>query len=150
VSGTLFDTNVWVALTFSSHPHHELARGAFDRASKRAPACFCRATQQSFLRLAVTPALLKLYGAEGFTNLDALDLLNSLNRHPKVGFLEEPAEGETLWHQLAGLPSASPKVWMDAYLAAFAIGHQLELLTLDDDFKRYVKAGLKLRLLVST
>ncbi len=149
MSGTLFDTNLWVALTFSAHPHHELARGAFDRSSKRAPAYFCRATQQSFLRLAVSPSLLKLYGAEGFTNLDALDLLRSLAKHPKVGFLEEPADQETLWHQLADLPSASPKVWMDAYLAAFAIGHKLEMVTLDSDFKSFVKDGLRLRLLAS-
>ena len=65
------------------------------------------------------------------------------------GFLDEPVDQEALWHQLAGRPSASPKVWTDAYLAAFAIGHKLELLTLDGDFKSVVKAGLKLRLLVS-
>ena len=36
---------------------------------------------------------------------------------------------------------------MDAYLAAFAIGHRVELVTLDSDFKRFVKDGLKLNLL---
>jgi predicted nucleic acid-binding protein len=36
---------------------------------------------------------------------------------------------------------------MDAYLAAFAIGHDMEFVTLDQDFKRFGKDGLKLRLL---
>lgn len=40
-------------------------------------------------------------------------------------------------------------VWMDAYLAAFAIGHAVEFVTLDQDFKRYEKDGLKLKLLNS-
>lgn len=33
--------------------------------------------------------------------------------------------------RLAGLPSSSPKVWMDACLAAFAILHGAEFITLD-------------------
>ena len=36
---------------------------------------------------------------------------------------------------------------MDAYLAALTIGHAVELVTLDSDFKRFVKDGLKLSLL---
>lgn len=99
--------------------------------------------QRSFLRLTVTPSLLKLCAAEVCTNLEALDLLRSLARHPKVGFLEEPADGETRCHQLASAPSAPPKVWIDAYLAAFAIGHKLERVTPDGDFERFVKEGLK-------
>ena len=48
---------------------------------------------------------------------------------------------------LAGLGTASPKVWMDAYLAAFAIAGRLRLVTLDRDFKSYVSHGLDLSLL---
>jgi predicted nucleic acid-binding protein len=36
---------------------------------------------------------------------------------------------------------------MDAYLAAFAILHGMELVTLDRDFRNFEKGGLKLRLL---
>ena len=52
------------------------------------------------------------------------------------------------WSALAGLSSASPKVWTDAYLAAFAIGHDLELVTIDSDFKNFEKAGLNLKMLI--
>ncbi len=143
----LFDSNVWVALTFSAHPHHSLALREFATATAGNPVCFCRSTQQSFLRLATTPALLRAYAAEGFTNRDALSVVDSLSKLPTVKLLAEPTDLESAWHRIANLPSASPKVWMDAYLAAFAIGHDAEFVTLDKDFQSLVKHGLKLRLL---
>lgn len=146
---TLFDSNVWLALVFSAHPHHALAKKAFAATSGESPACFCRATQQSFLRLATTPALLLAYGAEGFTNSDALSLVTSLAKLPTIRFLSEPPDLEPLWHRLAGLQTASPKVWMDAYLAAFAIRHEAEFITLDRDFRNFEKDGLKMRLLTA-
>jgi len=146
---TLFDSNVWLALTFSAHPHHSLAKKIFATTTRESPACFCRATQQSFLRLATTPTILKAYGAEGFTNLDAVSLIAALTKLPNIRMLPEPLELEPLWHRLAGLKTASPKVWMDAYLAAFAICHEAEFVTLDRDFRNFEKEGLKLRLLTA-
>lgn len=143
------DSNVWLALTFSAHPHHALAKKLYAEASAENPACFCRATQQSFLRLATTPVLLHAYGAEGFTNQDAAKLIQTLSGLPAVSTLEEPSGLESRWLELAGLSSASPKVWMDAYLAAFAILHDAEFVTLDRDFQNFAKDGLKLRLLTS-
>jgi len=67
---------------------------------------------------------------------------------PNVSWIAAEPDGlVTLWHHLASLTTASHKVLMDAYLAAFAIGHDLEFVTLDGDFKRLVKDGLKLKLL---
>lgn len=43
----------------------------------------------------------------------------------------------------------SPKIWMDAYLAAFAIAGGLRMVTLDGDFKAFVPQGLDLVLLRS-
>ena len=131
---TLIDSNVWLALTFSAHPHHALAKEIFAAATPEHPACFCRATQQSFLRLATTPIILQAYGAEGFTNQDAVGLLETLTQLPNIRTLAEPEDLESLWLKLAYLPSASPKLWMDAYLAAFAIQHETEFVTLDRDF----------------
>lgn len=147
MSALLYDSNLWVALTFSAHPHHSLAVETFASATAESPACFCRATQQSFLRLATTPALLRAYRADGFTNRDAVVLHATLIRQPNIQVLPEPLELETFWCQLAALPTASPKVWMDAYLAAFAIRHEVEFVTLDSDFEGYIKDGLKLKLL---
>jgi len=54
-----------------------------------------------------------------------------------------------LWRSAAALPSASPKVWMDAYLAAFAISAGMQLVTLDRDFNNFVPLGLDLQLLTA-
>lgn len=124
-----------------------MAKEIFAEASAEDFACFCRATQQSFLRLATTPAILTAYGADGFTNQDAAKLIQTLSDLSAVGTLEEPSGLESRWLELAGFPSASPKVWMDAYLAAFAIRHKTEFVTLDRDFQNFEKDGLKLRLL---
>jgi len=145
--GTLVDTNVWIAAVFTTHPFHALAQAALQQATPAAPAVFCRATEQSFLRLASTPVLLKVYGAEGLTNRDALAALNALQALQQVCVREEPRGTLTLWHSLSVLNRASPKVWMDAYLAAFATAGGLRLLTLDRDFKSFVPQGLKLSLL---
>lgn len=144
----LFDSNVWMALTFSAHPHHGRAKEAFAEATAGDPVCFCRATQQSFLRLSTTPAILHAYGVEGFTNQDAAKLVQTLSGLSTVRTMEEPSGLESRWLKLAGRPSASPKVWMDAYLAAFAMLRGVGLVTLDRDFRTFEKDGLQLRLLI--
>lgn len=145
--GSLFDSNVWIAAIFTTHPLHEQAQTALHDATPAKPAVFCRSTQQSVLRLASTPALLKAYGADGLTNRDALVALDALLELAQVCEREEPPGTLALWHRLAGRDTASPKVWMDAYLAAFAMGGALRFVTLDGDFKTYGAQGLDLVLL---
>lgn len=145
--GFLFDSNVWIAGVFTTHAFHRQARTALLEATPASPAVFCRSTQQSFLRLATTPALLKAYGADGLTNRDALVALEALLALAQVCEREEPPGTVALWGRLAGLDTTSPKVWMDAYLAAFAISGALLLVTLDRDFKSFEAHGLDLILL---
>ena len=143
----LFDTNIWIAAVFTTHPFHGLAQNALQQATPSEPAVFCRATQQSFLRLASTPAIQKVYGAEGLTNRDALVALDALQSLPQCSQRDEPPGVFALWRTLATRSTASPKVWMDAYLAAFALAGGLRLITLDGDFRTFVPQGLDLMLL---
>ena len=143
----LFDTNVWLAAIFTTHPFHAQAQQALQNASAQQPAAWCRATEQSFLRLATTPALLKAYGAQGMSNRNALQALDALQALPQVCALIEAPGVLALWRQLAARDTASPKVWMDAYLAAFAIAGGLHLVTLDRDFNQFAPQGLNLLLL---
>lgn len=53
-----------------------------------------------------------------------------------------------LWRTFADLGTASPKVWMDGYLAAFAVAGGLRMVTLDADFRIYTTRGLMLQLIV--
>jgi predicted nucleic acid-binding protein len=79
------------------------------------------------------------------TNRDAWAALDALLALPQVVERDEPPGTAATWRQLAALDTASPKVWMDAYLAAFAICGGLRLVTLDSDFSRFVSQGLSLQ-----
>lgn len=134
-------------MAFGSHPHHSPAKSAFEMTDDRNPAVFCRATQQSFLRQLSTPILQSTYGVPAISNAQAWEKWEELAGLPQVLFAEEEEGLTALWRQFAARDTVSPKVWMDAYLAAFAIVGRLEFVTLDPDFQAYEAQGLQLRLL---
>jgi len=59
--------------------------------------------------------------------------------------VNEPAELEPLWKKLAVRGTASPKLWMDAYLAAFALAGRFQMVTTDVAFRQF--RGLDLLIL---
>ena len=144
---SLYDTGVWLALAFATHPFHAQARSIFERADSSRPAAFCRATQTSFLRLLTTPTICNAYGSSPITNIEAWAKCEELLALPQVVWLAESAGIDAEWRQCAALGSPSPKVWMDAYLAAFAIKGGFNFVSLDKDFTRFRGRGLKLELL---
>jgi toxin-antitoxin system PIN domain toxin len=126
------DVNVWLALAFESHIHHPLARDWFE--AEAANGCaFCRLTQQGFLRLATNPAA---FGEEAVTLAGAWDLYDALLADPRISFAVEPPGLETIWRQYTSGQTYSPKVWSDAYLAAFAQISRFRLVTLDGAFRQ--------------
>jgi uncharacterized protein len=44
---------------------------------------------------------------------------------------------EPLWKELAVRETASPKLWMDAYLAAFALAGRYQMVTTDAGFRQF-------------
>ena len=141
---TLIDTNVWLAISFDAHPAHGLARRAFQNCPSSDHWLWCRATQQSYVRLMATPALHRAYGSPALSNRDARASLEILLAHPRILVADEPADVSELWLQLADHQRPAPKLWMDAYLAAMAIQGGWRLLSLDRDFERFCSAGLQL------
>jgi len=131
-----------LALAFPAHPHHQAALLAYRQATPAQPACFCRTTQQGFLRLASNTAFLRSCNISGLTNQDALATLGQFMASASVAYREEPPGLELIWHRLAALPTASPKVWMDAYLSAFATAGQLQMITLDQAFARFAGSNV--------
>jgi toxin-antitoxin system PIN domain toxin len=117
MSLNLLDTNVWLSLANDRHEHHLLALDWFDQASDNASACFCRMTQNSFLRLLTLKAL---FEEDTMTNSQAIAAFRRLRQDPRVGWLGEPEGLEANWFALASLRRPAPKRWMDAYLCAFA------------------------------
>ena len=143
----LIDTCVWLAVSFEAHPCHRQTRQALLEATPDQPWLWCRASQQSFLRLASTPTLLKAYGAPKATNRDALQALQGLSALPQVAVVDEPPTLVATWMKLACLDQPAPKRWMDAYLAAMAITGEWRLVTLDRDFLTFRNDGLDLQLM---
>lgn len=136
-----------MALAFDTHPHHAIASREFNAADSSHPIAFCRATQQAFLRLVTSPNLQKAYRSGLITNHAAWQKWEQLMSLSQIVWKDEPGRTVRLWREFACLHSASPKVWMDAYLAAFAIAGGLRFVTLDRDFKAYESHGLELELL---
>jgi len=95
---------------------------------------FCRSTQQSFLRLMTKKSVCQ---NETRTNREALEGYKQLWGNSRIEWLEEPYGLEDLWFKYANLNSASTNIWMDAYLAAFAVLTESRLVTFDKGFRVY-------------
>ena len=141
----LCDSNVWLALALSRHAHHALAREWFEAVADPSSVFFCRATQQTFLRLLTNAAILSPYGNPPLTNRQAWEVYEALLADDRIVFRgEEPAGIEAQWERFALRDTASPKLWMDAYLAAFALAGGYRMVTTDGAFKQFRKLHLEL------
>src|SRR5262245_4004441 len=141
----LVDTNVWLALSLSKHVHHAAAQAWLAAESSPKEVLFCRATQQSLLRLLSTAAVVKPYGLLPLTNAESWDVVERFLADPRVGMAPEPAGLEAHWKALAARTTSSPKLWMDGYLASFAIAGGHQLVTTDQGFTQF--AGLNVLVL---
>jgi toxin-antitoxin system PIN domain toxin len=132
----LADSNIWLALALSKHEFHAAARAWL---GKRSPheALLCRSTQQSFLRLLTTRAVLAPYRIPPLSNQAAWSVYEGLRADKRISWAEEPSGLEASWKKLAAGSKASPKLWMDAYLAAFAMAGGHQLVTTDKAFKQF-------------
>ena len=128
------DINVWLALAFDSHVYHPAAKSWFDGLSDDSLSCFCRLTQQGFLRLSTNR---KAFGNDAVTLTDAWRLYDTLLSDPRVMFVEEPVQIEPQWRTFTQGQTHSPHVWSDAYLAAFALAGGLQLVTFDKALAQY-------------
>lgn len=140
----LCDSNVFLALAVGQHAHHSHASVWFAGLEPHDAAVFCRATRISFLRLLtqkIAPGYVPL------SNAEAWDIYDQLCSDEAVVTKAEAPGLDAVWRELSGLPTASSKRWMDAYLAAFAITAGMRLVTLDKDFKSFTASGLDLLLL---
>jgi toxin-antitoxin system PIN domain toxin len=134
----LCDANVWLALALSRHVHHRTALRWFRQPGD---VFLCRATQQTLLRLLTNSAVLAPYGNPPLTNAQAWKAYEAFAADDRIALrVDEPTHLESRWKQLAARDTASPKLWMDAYLAAFAITAGLRLVTTDIAFRQF--AGL--------
>lgn len=141
----LADSNVWLALALSGHEHHASVSAWFASLKSDNEVALCRFTQLALIRQLTTRAVLKPYGIPPLTNEQAWKYFADLLSDKRIAFVSEPEALEADWQRLSTVPSASPKLWMDAYLAAFAISGGYRLVTFDNAVTQF--QGLDLELL---
>lgn len=82
--------------------------------------------------------MLGSYGTPPLTNREAWSAYEALLADDRIAFrADEPGELEPLWKDLAVRGTASPKLWMDAYLAAFALSGRYRMVTTDRAFRQF-------------
>lgn len=89
---------------------------------------FCRMTQLAVLRLLTTE---KVMGSDTLNMVAAWDMWDNTCVDSRVAFLQEPEDLDRRLRTYSSLTSASPKIWADAYLLAFASVAHLRLVTFD-------------------
>jgi toxin-antitoxin system PIN domain toxin len=129
MNSSLFpDVNVWLALTYERHQHHQSAARWLEE--KEAPIFFCRFTQLGLLRLLTNEQVM---GADVLSQRKAWQAYHRWFEDDRVGFHDEPdsARLETSFAELSTRARPSTRLWADAYLGAFARTAALTLVTFD-------------------
>jgi toxin-antitoxin system PIN domain toxin len=129
MSSLLFpDVNVWVALNYGRHAHHGVAQRWYEAQPASARLVFCRQTQLALFRILTTIAVME---QDVLTQQACWQLYDRWVLTGQVVWADEPRDLETALRTRTAAATASPKMWMDAYLAAFAEGGHLTLVTFD-------------------
>ena len=113
---TFPDINVWLAILTADHVHRASAKEWWDF-DQSGSITFIRFTQIGLLRLLTTAAAMN---GRPLTMTQAWAAYDRLFDDDRVAFLEEPRGLESRFRTYAALDLASPKLWADALLLAFA------------------------------
>jgi len=119
--------NVWLALSSRRHVHSS-ACGIWLNGLQQAEIMFCRVTQMGLLRLLTNKTVM---GHDVLSSRDAWRAYTSIRADDRMGFAVEPLHLEGGWRKLTISDRPTPKIWTDAYLAAFARSAEMQLVTLD-------------------
>lgn len=120
------DINIWLALASPEHVHAASAQRWWEQESGRI--AFSRLTQLGLLRLTTTAAAMD---GKPLTMPQAWRVHDKFLEDDRVEFFPEPAGTELLFRQYAARRTASPKIWADAWLLAFARAAGGVLVTFD-------------------
>jgi len=125
------DTNVWLALVWGRHSHSQRARVWFDESGGE-QFLFCRFTQLALLRLLTNRSVMD---RDTKTMSGAWEIYDLCCADERIAFVAEPQDLDPKLRMFSRSREASPKVWADAYLAAFADAAGLRLVTFDKAFR---------------
>ncbi len=122
--------------------HHTAALIWLDTVQQDGDVVLCRVTQLGLLRLLNNPVAM---GADVQSGAEAWETFDALLADERFRFDYEPEGFEVQFRAFSTPLSHQPKRWQDAYLAAFAIAADVELVTFDTGFRSF--PGLRHRIL---
>jgi toxin-antitoxin system PIN domain toxin len=122
------DINVWVALVFDQHRHHEVAVRWYNALDPFTIFAFCRHTQLGLFRLLSTDTVM---GENALSLRDCWQVYDDWIETGQAVLLQEPSMIEAELRGRTSQAMVAPKQWADAYLAAFAEAANLTLVTFD-------------------
>jgi toxin-antitoxin system PIN domain toxin len=120
------DVNVWLALAAPEHVHAAIAKRWWEH--ETGSIAFSRMTQLGLLRLTTTAAAMD---GKPLKIAQAWRVYDRFYEDDRVIFTTEPPEVERTFRDRAAGKLASPKLWMDAWLLAFAQASEGVLVTFD-------------------
>lgn len=131
----LCDVNVLLALVTDRHAAHAAAVHWLDNVPAGG-ATICRIAQMGLLRLLNNPAVMR----EDVLDTDACwALWHRLLEDERLRFAPtEPPGLDTAFERFTSGRAFTPKLWTDAYLAAYAQASGVVLVTFDQGFRQFV------------
>jgi uncharacterized protein len=135
------DVNVWVALHHQKHLHHGLALEWFNGLKEHMKLVFCRQSQLGLFRLLTTSAVM---GDEVSTQQQCWAIYQKWIEGGRAVMQPEPASIDAAFRTRSRAAQSSPKLWTDAYLAAFAETAGLKLVTFDKTLALKTKGSVLL------
>lgn len=122
------DVNVWLALSYARHSHHQTAIGWYQALDPLRDFVFCRHTQLGLFRLLSTEVIMK---EDVLTQDQCWGIYDRWIDSGETRLAQEPAGIEAHLRTQTSTAMVTPKAWADVYLAAFAAAAGIQLVTFD-------------------
>ncbi len=127
----LSDVNVLLALVTDLHAHHAEAVHWLHRVATN-EAVICRIAQTGLMRLLNNPAVMR---EEALDTAACWELWRRLLEDERLRFSpHEPLGLDAAFERFTSGREYSPRLWTDAYLAAYAVTAGMTLVTFDKKF----------------
>ncbi len=136
------DANVLLPVLVEGHAHQAPAAAWWD-ACNDGDVGLSLPVRMALLRLLSNS---RIMGSSVLRPAQAWGAVQSLIDDPRIEVLDRvPATHGKIWYDNVARREPSPALWTDAWVAALAQAHDIEMVTFDRGFRSYAK--LKLRLL---
>ncbi len=131
---SLCDVSFLLPLCNGRHEHHAVATAHLEETRIAGDFVICRLAALGLMRLLNNPMVM---GQDACMGERAWVVYDRMMSDPRFVFRPEPPTLETRLREFTCGFSFSPKLWQDAYLAAFAREAGLRMVTFDKGFRQF-------------